>query len=482
MDASDERRVLQRQIGNLTVIVLSYILAALPFVIAASLALMALAFMLISTRSPWVVIVMTMVAFIAETASIYPLSINLGLWVYPSDAVAIFSAAGLFFRAGFMGKGKLIPLAWWIFGAVQFVLFAWGIAVNGTGAGVDYRIHFAAWVICAYLTTFAEDEQLVQRLFRVVQWIAIGVMAVAVYRWIASENDPLFAREIDFFITTGVPFRVIWSAPTLMIAIAMLVSVFHAATTRSKQWHWPLALVFALFVLVLQHRSVWVAGMAGMGTLAFVLSRAKKGAALKMAAIGIGIVVLVGVAATSMKDVSSSIQSQAERAVGEGGTFQGGRVNSWVALLKDWATSGSPATYLIGKPFGSGYERYASDNAQKTISYQPHNYYVQLLFRGGLIGLCAFLWVLWNAAKMLRRRVAEGDPNAPLVLTLLGMLVVFYIPYGITFEQGILLALLVGVIGREQADKKGNEATQVGKLSLPQSPNRITASRNIYRP
>lgn len=435
-------------------IVLSYILTALPFVIAGSMALLALAFTLMSTRSPWVVIVMTMVAFIAETASIHPLSFNLGLWIYPGDMVAVFAAAGLFFRAGFMGKGRLIPRAWWIFGVVQFVLFAWGIAVAGTAAGVDYRVHFAAWVICAYLTTFSEDEQQIQTLFRVVQWIALGVMSVAVYRWVVSADDPLFAREIDFFITTGVPFRVIWSAPTLMIAIAMLVSIFHAATTRSKGWHWPLALIFALFVLVLQHRSVWVAGMAGLGTLAFVLSRAKKGAALKMAAIGIGIVVLVGVAATSMKDVSSSIQSQAERAVGEGGTFQGGRVNSWMALLKDWGTSGSPVTYLIGKPFGSGYERYTSDYAQKAVTYQPHNYYVQLLFRGGLIGLSAFLWVLWNAAKVLRRRMAEGDPNAPLLLTLLGTMVIFYIPYGVTFEQGILLALLLGVIANQ--NKRGN--------------------------
>lgn len=462
-------------------IVLSYILTALPFVIAGSMALLALAFVLMTTRSPWVVIVLTVVAFIAETASIHPLSFNFGLWIYPGDVVAIFAAAGLFFRAGFMGKARLVPLAWWIFGAVQFVLFAWGVTAHGTGAGVDYRVHFAAWVIGAYLTTFAEDEQQVQRLFGVVQWIALGVMSVAVYRWVLSADDPLFAREVDFYITTGVPFRVIWSAPTLMIAIAMLVSIFHAATTRSKGWHWPLALAFALFVLVLQHRSVWVAGMAGMGMLAFVLSRAQKGAAMKMAAIGIGIAVLVGVAATSMKDVSSSIQSQAERAVGEGGTFQGGRVNSWVALLKDWATSGSPATYLIGKPFGGGYERYTSDYAQKAVTYQPHNYYVQLLFRGGLIGLIAFLWVLWNAAKVLRRRMAEGDPDAPLVLTLLATLVVFYIPYGVTFEQGILLALLLGVIGRERAGKINGEAGQISKVAFSESANHIMTSGNLSR-
>jgi len=448
-------------------------------VIAGGIALMALAFMIHSTRSPWVVIVMTMVAFIAETASIHPLSMNLGLWIYPGDAVAIFAAAGLFFRAGFMGKGRLIPMAWWIFGAVQFVLFAWGVAVHGTGAGVDYRVHFAAWVICAYLTTFAEDEQLMQRIFHVVQWLAVGVMAVAVYRWVLSAEDPLFAREIDFFITTGVPFRVIWAPQTLMIALAMLVSIFHAATTRSKGWHWPLALLFALFVLVLQHRSVWVAGMAGLGTLAFVLSKAKKGAAMKMAAVGIGMVVLVGIAATSMKDVSTSIQSQAERAVGEGGTFQGGRVSSWTALLKDWATSGSPTTYLIGKPFGGGYERYTSDYAQKAVTYQPHNYYVQLLYRGGLIGLSAFLWVLWNAAKVLRRRMAEGDPHAPLLLTLLVTLVIYYIPYGVTFEQGILLALLLGVISRERTGKSIGETSQIGYVSLTRLPNHIMATSNL---
>lgn len=435
-------------------LVLSYLFFAAPYLIAMGFALLLVTLLVLSTRSPWVMITLLGVAMVAEAASIHPLALHLGLWIYPSDAFAGITAGGLLFRVLFMGKGNQVPLAWWVFGAVQFVLFAWGLAMHGTGAGVDYRPHFSAWAGAAYLATFTQDERFIRRLFLAVQFIAFGLMALAVYRWVGSAIDLRFAREVEYFVTTGVPFRVLWSPPTFVIAMVMLTSIFYAATDHSKGGYWALAILFAAFVLVLQHRTVWVASLGGVGMLAFVLSKARAGVGMKMVAAGVGVVVLVGVMATSLQGVSGSIQSQAERAVSSGGTFYGGRVTSWVALLKDWAGSGSPSTYLIGKPFGGGYERYTTDFAQKAVTYQPHNYYVQLLYRGGLIGLAAFLWVMWHAAGALRRQLVAGDAYAPLLLAILAALLLYYIPYGASYDHAIFLGLLLGAIMKDRAIRK----------------------------
>lgn len=459
-------------------LVLSYLFFAVPYLIAVGFALFLVMVLVLTTRSPWVVIILMGVAMVADAASIHPLAIHLGLWIYPSDAFAGVAAGGLVFRVLFMGKRNMVPMAWWVLGVVQFVLFAWGLTMHGTGAGVDYRTHFAAWAGAAYLATFTQDERFIRRLLLAVQFIAFGMMAVAVYRWVGSVIDMRFAREVDFFITTGVPFRVLWVAPTFMIALAMLTSIFYAATDQKKGGDWLLVMLFAAFVLVLQHRTVWVAGMGGVGMLAFMLSKARAGVGMKMAAAGIGLIVLVGVLATSLQGVSGSIQSQAEKAVSKGGTFQGGRVSSWTVLLKDWATSGSPVTYLVGKPFGGGYDRYLSAYATEAVHNQPHNYYVHLLYRGGLIGLGAFLWVMWHAAAAVRRQLAGGDAYAPLLMAILTALLLYYIPYAVSYDHAIFLGLLLGAIMKDRATRK----SEVAALKQTASSTLKTYTKNADRP
>lgn len=432
-------------------IALSYVFTAAPYLVAMVLAVLLVALLVQATQSPWVVMGLLGLAMVADTASIHPLTIHLGLWVYPGDAFAGLTAAALLFRVLFMNKWQLVPVAWWVFGAAQFVLFAWGLTAHGTGAGVDYRPHFSAWAGAAYLATFTQDEGFIKKLLVVVQLIALGATAVAVYRWVGSELDADLARDIDRYITTGVPYRVLWVAPTFMISVAMMAAIFYAASDRARGGYWPVAMVFGAFVLALQHRTVWVTTMAGLGALGYVLSKARAGAGMKMVAAGLGLVVLVAVMVTSLKGVSGSIQDQAERAVSSGGTFYGGRVLSWAALLQEWAGSGSPTTYLLGKPFGSGYERYTSEYAREAVTYQPHNYYVQLLYRGGLIGLVAFLWTMGQAFSALRRQLSEEHEFTPLLLALFASLTLYYVPYGVSYDHAIFLGLMLGAISKDRA-------------------------------
>lgn len=431
--------------------IIGYVFLTAPYLVAILLAMLLVGLVIQATQSPWVVLGLLAMAMVAETATIHPLAINLGLWVYPGDAFAAATAVALLLRVVFMGKFREVPTAWWVFGAAQFVMFVWGLATHGTGAGVDYRAHFSAWAGAAYLATFVQDDDFIKKLLLVVQLIAWSVMAVAVYRWVGSELDAELARDIDRFITTGVDYRVLWVTPTFMISVAMLTALFYAASDQRRSGYWPLVLVFGAFVLALQHRTVWATALIGLGTLGLLLSRARTGTGLQLVAVGLGLGVLVAVMATGLQGVSGSIQAQAERAVSGGGTFYGGRVLSWVALLQDWIASGSPTTYLLGHPFGSGYERYITEYAREAVTYQPHNYYVQLLYRGGLIGLVAFLWAMGQAFAALRRQLAAGEVFAPLLLALFASLVLYYVPYGASYDHAIFLGLMLGASNRSRS-------------------------------
>lgn len=426
---------------------LAYLFAAVPFVIVLLIALGLVFLTVTSTINAWVPLALLYLVLVIDTASLHSTALNLGLLVYPADlAAAVFFFAFLY-RVLVLGKGGLVPRAWWVLGSVQLGLFVWGLAQNGTGAGVDYRQHFYVWIGAAYLATFEYDAT---RAHRFVKWLlplAIALSCVAIYRWAIGAMDWQFQRELDRLITTGVSFRVIWAAPTFMIAMAMLVAIYYAMTVREKFGYWFWALTFGMMVLVLQHRSVWAATLGGMGVLLFLLTRYQTGKVGKLLFLGCALLAIVAIGLTSLKGgVSESVQVQSSRAFSTTeGTFAG-RVSGWQSLLNDWLNSGSPAMYLVGKPFGSGYSRYSSNVGGHEIGYVPHNYYVHLLYRGGLIGMLCFLWVVWFGVRAMWARIKQGDDFAPLQLAMTIALLVYYIPYGVAYDQVLITGLLLSVI------------------------------------
>ena len=147
---------------------LAYLFAAAPFVIVLLIALGLVFLTVTSTINAWVPLALLYLVLVIDTASLHSIALKLGLLVYPADlAAAVFFFAFLY-RVLALGKGGLVPRAWWILGSVQLGLFVWGLIQNGTGAGVDYRQHFYVWVGSAYLATFEYDAA---RARRFVKWL-----------------------------------------------------------------------------------------------------------------------------------------------------------------------------------------------------------------------------------------------------------------------------------------------------------------------
>lgn len=106
-------------------------------------------------------------------------------------------------------------------------------------------------------------------------------------------------------------------------------------------------------------------------------------------------------------------------------------LSSWV----DWDL----ISKLIGEPFGSGWD------SGREVS--PHNYYIQTLLRTGLLGLAALLAVFGRTLVQLRRAMyrESGGIYHALLFAMMVTQLVYYLPYGVHPEHGIILGIAISL-------------------------------------
>jgi O-antigen ligase len=97
------------------------------------------------------------------------------------------------------------------------------------------------------------------------------------------------------------------------------------------------------------------------------------------------------------------------------------RQSSWDSLLSAAFNSG-PMVWLTGQPFGSGFARWERDDL--FVTYAPHNWYLTIFLRLGLVGLVALaasvLVLLVQQVRILRiASPLNGVNPVPLVVGLL---------------------------------------------------------------
>jgi hypothetical protein len=432
----------------------SLVFNVLPFIYAFFIALGLCALAVLFANSAKLAMGTMVAVFLLDAVTLTPHAIKLGIWVYLPDMLVVLLLPAFFYRLVSLKKFAVIPAVWWLLGVVWLALFVWGLTQYGTGAGVDFRPFCYVWLGSAFLATFDYDEAFARGMMKFFVIMGAGVCVIAYSRWTLGAMDDQFYRELERFDATGVALlRVIPAGQAFILSCALLVVVYQATTKRTQPLALLLSAVFLVTVVALQHRTVWVASCAGFVALALALRRMRTGAGAKLFPMLLVAITILSLIAFSgrFQGAVDSVEDQAVRAISTtSGTFVG-RVVGWQALLKTWASSGSPVTYLVGHPFGSGYQRYGSDFGSVKVGYVPHNVYMLVLYRGGLIGLFAFIWIFAQAATILWIRLKREEKGiSPLLFAMLIAQLVYYIPYEMEFAQMLLLGLLLGVINSER--------------------------------
>jgi O-antigen ligase len=348
-------------------------------------------------------------------------------------------AAGV---ARLLRVGRYSPLLRWLLllGTVLLLSLGRGMLTRNPQAAVnDFRQYTEFVGPALYLATFPPSAWLSDRIGRL--WLAAagGMLALVSLRWLdVLAGVHLGVPSEQFGNDTAV--RVIDGPYTFFLATAAIVALpAWQMRGRGARRLRGLSVLLLLFVMLLDRRTVWLAMLVGVVVLLLRNRRFGRRALLLL-----GGAALVTAFVFAAFPGGGSGQEPLARSATSGGTLTW-RVEGWSELVSSW--SENPANWLVGQPFGSGFERRVEGS--EVLSH-PHNFYLETMLRSGVIGLVALIALTAGLLRALWRTPGEGRHRGllgPAVLpALVAMQLVWFITWVPGAEQGIVTGLAIALV------------------------------------
>ncbi|GGT30182.1 hypothetical protein GCM10010271_37780 [Streptomyces kurssanovii] len=345
-----------------------------------------------------------------------------GLNLLPTDVltVCLLFAALIMLR----GRGRGAPALLLALLVLTGYALVRGFGVFGVqAAGNEARTNFIQ-LLCAalFVAVHCAGRNLVRAVTLIWVLAACALSCLALLGWLNVG----FGSSSDQIMVDGVLInaRPVSAAQTLVIGQAAMMLLCGRGSARGR----VLASLLLAVVILAQHRTIWLA--VGIMLTGWLLSRQRQtgSRAAALAVLGsLGMLSVLVLSWGAAGGVTSKLAASSE----DDRTLVW-RVEGWQALLPrlkelpDW---------LLGLPFGSGYDRVLNG---VLVAVSPHNYYLEVLLRLGLIGVAVLLLVYATAW-----RAAGADSENKLMLRLLiCSQLVYMITYSLTPEQAVTLGLL----------------------------------------
>ena len=447
---------------------LSDVLIATPYVVAAALGLLlpALAVCCYARFDVGIAVIFFMYAVEALYMSVGGL--QFGITLYYTDLVLVFVGAIAVLRVLHARDVPRRHWAWMLFGAAIFLSLGLGLPSFGSSAGVQARPYFYLFVTATYGMSFNIEARHLRLLFNWLVAFALLLLAITTYRW-AVYYLPIrdLLPEGGVYNDDG-PIRVIRSYEALVLAEVLVLALFlHRAAGGLALARLATPLLLG-FVVVLQHRSVWVATLVG-AMAAILIGRSASSRSAEQLFLVVAIVTLTALP-LALDDRLSSVGQQVGSSAGnalQGRGTTGERLESWGQIIGKWA-SGGPNTIAIGQNFGSDTSRYVheeSGSGVRKIVYPAHNFYVQTLSNTGLLGLVSFLIITAYVVRGLYRICASGtgSPETSALLVLILMQLAYYVPYGADYLQSLVFGVAIACVASNDR-RRASLASEAGPL------------------
>jgi hypothetical protein len=381
---------------------------------------------------------LTLLLMLVLELDLEDLSINLSsVRIGPSDllvVVLLTAAIARLLRSERLTPAQRLLL---LFG----VLVVWSI-VRGAGTfGIPPTVNearkFLVFLASAiYFSTAELRPGLLDRIARLWLGTAVALCLLTLLRW-TLDLDVL----ADGAYEGGGSLRVIPAVGALFIAQAALMA-FPMVTDRSRPVLRWLAPVLLAFVVLLQHRTVWVIAAAGV---IYLLYRERAMAGQILTVLAVVVALLAGLVFTVFAERDDEIGDQLSRSVQATNTFEW-RVDGWIALVAQGGPEG-PAEVLTGQAFGGGWARTLPGG--NVVEVSPHSFYVEPYLRVGLVGLVALLLLYVIALRRTAARPPDGgeagDEPSLLRANVLHTVIAVQLLYFITYSPNSVQALLLGL-------------------------------------
>jgi hypothetical protein len=332
------------------------------------------------------------------------------------------------------------------FGALFTIAFLRGVLTYGFTGHLEFSGLFLLMSGLTYGVTFGMSAHERVQILRSLTWLSCLSIIIVLASWsgILGDGGQIPALPALLFGQTGVLYLL-------------------RAIERARPGPGDYAISGALIgiAVLLQHRTVWVALLVALAVLGLSAGRRLSRIAIVVAALlAVGVVVqLTGLVTPRSGFEAPSLAESLVVAAQDDRTYEW-RQDYWRYTLETHRGRGSVAV-ATGAGFGAPWMTFGPliDRLEG-----PHNQYIEIVVRFGLVGLVAWVWVLaWTGLRLWRHRrrgCGTGLSNFGL-LTLLLMQATWSITYWMDDFQPLLLGLVIAAAANQTMPSLGSSQTSV---------------------
>jgi hypothetical protein len=302
----------------------------------------------------------------------------------------------------------------------------------------EFRMYFYMVISFWYLSSIEVSYEDLLQIARQCVIVSGVLLLIVIFRYGLVLSGRSAGEISDLASKEGVR-RVLLANHALFIALTVMIGWCLAAIKALPAWGKWVVWLLPFAVIVLQHRSVWLA-FGVMLVMAALWGLGIKRYATRF--LQVGLILVVSILMFSPHSLlGGDLAKSAETITGRDSTLAW-REQGWVALLEPSNVS-SPMVYVVGEPMGYGFRRLMYVGRRRYWEdVSAHNLYVELLLRSGVIGITAFLVMMVLLIVKIWRL---GQVGRTIAITLVGLLVYsmaynFDSSYSIFFGLGALLA------------------------------------------
>jgi hypothetical protein len=371
-------------------------------------------------------------------------SLDVGVRFLPQDILGTLLAL--------LGAARILTRSRWSF--VHILLlglfggFVWHAIEGSLAFGVrdafnEARGEFYFLSAMLYFSTFDYTQPVQKRLLWAMLGIAGAMVALAVVWWTALALNLNVPQAMAYRMSIK-PMAVLKAGSAFFIGQVFLICLcMRIRGEESLGGRWLLLPLLGV-VILLQHRSVWVT--TALGTI-WIFSRSGQRIPRLWLKMAVAAVLVISIGAMllgeHLGEVGSVFRESLAESQRESSTWTG-RVESWDSLLFHSYLE-TPEDWAFGKPYGTGYFRVVD---RVKVEYAPHNYYVTLILRNGILGLACFLALyaalLWRSLRPQGRQLESSPYFGPEIFqAMLVSQLAFYVPYDPVMPVGILVGLMI---------------------------------------
>jgi hypothetical protein len=433
----------------------------MPFALAVLLGIGLPFLALAAYRRPGAGLLLVLVAWLLDALSLGAPLLRIGLTIYPPDLPMVLIGGVALARWLLRDDVPRRHPLWLLLVGAFLASLSWGLVRNGTTAGVEARPDYYAIAAASYAMSFPIDRTLLSRVMRWFSAAALVLMLLCAYRWIVYYMPiPELLPPSGVYNEDGA-IRVIGSNFALGLAELLVLGLFFAAGgigLAGARLMMPLLLGFSV---VLQHRSVWLAGVAGL-LLSLMFGRAQRTPLWQQVLLGLAVFTLTLAPLVLNQGLSTQLQTSTASALSGQGTVAD-RFQNWRATLNLWIADG-PVAIAMGRARGSDATRVVYDESgrSRVIKYSAHNHYVNTLTGMGVLGLAAYLGLVLHLVKGLWRCLQQRNEDTPAsaaLLVLTGMQLVYFMAYGVDFVQYLVFGLALSWVATRVPQAKVQRRT-----------------------